>query len=111
MSDIDDLNEKIDNLQKEINNINPVTEYIKPVNSKASLFSFLPKVNVTNLSKIYYAIIPLTITAILFFVKPSFIMENDKNKKKIQYKKLLIASLVFSLLFTIVIFAYFYKKK
>lgn len=112
MSDIDDLYQQIDNLQKEINKLSPVTEYIKPVNSKASLFSFLPKVNVTKLSKIYYAIIPLSITAILFFVKPSFIMENDKNtnKKKIDYKKLLISILVSSLISAIVIFAYFYKK-
>ena len=117
MSDIDDLYQKIDNLQQEINKLSPATEYIKPVNSKTSLFSFLPKVNVTKLSKIYYAIIPLTMTAILFFVKPSFIMENDKNtnkntnKKKIDYKKLLISTLISSLISAVVIFAYFYKKK
>jgi hypothetical protein len=112
MKDIDELNEKINNLQQEVDKLTRTNEYIKPVKSKTSLPSFLPIVNLIKSRMGFYFAIPLSICVILFFLKPSFIMENDKkfSKKKLNYKKLLISTLILTALLAIVIFVYFYKK-
>jgi len=111
MKDIEDLNEKIDSLQQEVDKLNAITEFEKPEKAKISLF------NKTSLKSpiVYYFALPVTVCVLLFLLKPPFIMEKiSKNgnfpKKKLNYKKLLIATILFSIIIAFVIFIFFYKK-
>jgi hypothetical protein len=111
MKDIDDLNEKIDSLQKEVDKLNSISEFEKPEKAKISLFNN----NCLKSPIVYYFALPLIVCVLLFFLKPSFIMEKiSKNgnfpTKKLNYKKLLIATILFSIIIAFGIFIFFYKK-
>ena len=113
MKDIDELNEKINSLQQEIDKLTATTEFAKPEKVNISLFK--PSLFTVKSPIVYYLAIPLSVCILLFLLKPPFIMESvSKNgnfpTKKLKYKKLLIATILFSIIIAYVIFIFFYKK-
>jgi Na+/H+ antiporter NhaC len=65
---------------------------------------------------IYYTVIPFIILIVLWFLKPSIIIEEinineDSVKKKINYKKLLLMTIIITLIIFLVYFSYIYEKK
>ena len=113
MNDIDDLNQKINSLQQEIDKLNSTTEFEKPEKVKISLF----KTSLFTLKSpiVYYVALFLSVYVLLFLLKPQFIIKKVSEngnfpKKKINYKKLLIASVLFSTIIAFVIFIFFKKS-
>jgi hypothetical protein len=114
MKDIDELNDKINSLQQEIDKLSAATEFAtKPEKVNISLFK--PSLITLKSPIVYYFAIPLSVFILLFLLKPPFIMESVSEngnfpKKKLNYKKLLIATILFSIILAFVIFIFFYKK-
>ena len=86
---MDDLEENIESLQKEVNQItssstiNPVKEEIKQFN--------------LNLSILNYVILPFLIFIVLFAWKPSLLLEDNTNERKLSHKKLIVATIVLTI--------------
>lgn len=77
--------------------------------------SFLPKINIKS-PLIYYAIIPLAIVIVLFFWKPKFVteevsVEGELPTRKLSIKRLLLATVIMTVVIAVLIFACSYRKK
>ena len=84
------------------------------INSFSKQSGIISKINFKS-SIIFYGIIPVVIILILFFWKPNFIMQeiitdDDIPQYKINIKKLLILTLILSVIGCLLLFSYFYKK-
>ena len=107
-STIQSLHEKVNQIRSKT-----TTTTMLPSDEKnTSVFSgFILKSDV-----IYYVIVPLIIFFILFFCKPSIIMEEVSidgkfPEKKRSYKKLIISTLILTVIIVIGIFCYSYTSK
>ena len=88
-----------------------LTQEVNKVSDEKNLsFVFAKKIN--NIY-IYTLIIPVIITIIIIFIKPSFITykNNINDKEVISYKKLFITFFILVIITVIINYVYFYKKK
>jgi hypothetical protein len=75
--------------------------------------SFTNSLSLSFLNKNYilYGSFPILLFIILLFYRPNFIYaENEKGERKLSLKKLFLTVLILSLIVSISIFAYRYKK-
>jgi Mn2+/Fe2+ NRAMP family transporter len=101
----DDLEEKIKSLQDEVNQItltnsttSPTTNVIK---EETKQFDF--KMFKSSIAS--YLILPFLIFIVLFTWKPSILLEDKTNDKKLSNKKLIVATIVSTIAInTIIIF-------
>ena len=80
----------------------------------AEVRSLLPSIDIKS-AKMYYMGIPLLIILVLYITKPNFIMEEvsidgELPENRLSYKKLLLSTLVATVIIAIVIFIYFFKN-
>lgn len=108
-----EIHSTIQSLHEKVNQITTkTTTTLSSEEKNTNIFSgFVLKSEV-----IYYLIVPLTIFFILFFCKPSIIMEEVSidgkiPEKKLSYKKLITSTLILTVIIVIGIFCYFYKNK
>ena len=80
--------------------------------------SILSKIN-ANSNMVYYVIIPIIIIIILYLLKPCFIMTetttidvnlSNVSKKKLNFKRLVISTIICTCIISLVIFSYKYRK-
>lgn len=71
-----------------------------------------------NSSSIYYGLVPVITYICLYLIRPDFAMVTDTGidgqlylEKKLSHKKLLIATLIITLVIWVSYFAYQYKQK
>ena len=92
-----------------------VEKYSKsPVQSKNNFVNTTEFIPHKNIQYIFYAVIPVILIVILFFVKPDFICTiTDKNSivtKKINFKKLFIIGFISGGIISGGLFIYFKQK-
>jgi len=100
-------------------------EIVKNLNKKVSMLyktettidNLIPAYNI-NTTAIYYGLVPVLTYMSLYLIKPKFAMITETGfdgqiylDNKISHKKLLIATLIVTLLIWISYFAYQYKQK
>jgi hypothetical protein len=112
MDDSDcDLDSKIKMLNEKVSEITRTNVKSDNGNNQSAFLT----INVIKSPVVYYGIIPVFIMLLLFFLKPSFIMEKISidgklPEKKLSYKKLIIATIIVTAIICIVVFIYLYKN-
>ena len=79
--------------------------------------NILSKINI-NSNMVYYVLVPIIIIIILYLLKPCFIMTETTtdnslstvSEKKINFKKLVISTIICTSIISLIIFSYKYKK-
>ena len=109
-----EIDATIKSLHEKVNQITTTTSafVVTRNTSSESIFSG----SILKSPIIYYGAVPLTILIILFFWKPSFIMENVSidgklPEKKLIYKKLFMSTLIVTIIIAAVFFIYSCKNK
>lgn len=102
---MDDLEKRIDSLQEEISQITSSTTSTttNPVKKETKQFVF--NFNMFKSSIAGYLILPFLIFIVLFYWRPSILLDNKNNEKKLNHKKLVVATIVLTIAInTIIIF-------
>ena len=113
MDDSDcELDAKIKMLNEKVSEITSTNLKNSGLNKQSSFLTL----NVIKSPFIYYGVIPLVILLIFFFLKPGFIMQNVTidgkiTEKRLNYKKLIIATIIVTSIIFISFFVYSYKNK
>jgi hypothetical protein len=100
---MDDLEQRIKSLQEEVSQItSPTTsKTTNHVKEETKQFNF----NMFKSSIASYLILPFLIFIVLFAWKPSILLEDKTNEKKLSHKKLIVATIVSTIAInTIIIF-------
>jgi hypothetical protein len=117
----DDFEDKIQSLQDEISQLSTVpktiTKNATTVKKQATFKLF--NLNLVNSSFVYYGVVPCLILLLLLTLKPRFVMEDNvydstqQTEKKVSYKKLAVAIIIFTMIIKImsVIYIFVYKTK
>lgn len=117
----DDFEDKIQSLQDEISQLSTVPKTITKTATtvkKQGTFKLF-NLNLVNSSFVYYGVVPFLILLILLILKPRFVMEDNvydsaqQTEKKVSYKKLAVAIIIFTMIIKImsVIYIFVYKTK
>lgn len=112
MDDSDcELDSKIKMLHEKVSEITKTNVKSGNLNNQSAFLT----INVIKSPVVYYGIIPLFILLLLFFLKPSFIMENISidgklPEKRLSYKKLITATIIVTAIISIVVFIYLYRN-
>lgn len=113
MDDSDcELDAKIKMLNEKVSEITSTNLKSGGLNKQSAFLTL----NVIKSPFVYYGSIPLVILLIFFFWKPGFIMQNVSidgklQEKRLNYKKLIIATIIVSSIIFITFFVYSYKNK
>ena len=113
----DDFEDRIQSLQDDINQLSEVSKTTKNTQSVKNKYKFtLMNFDIINLPIVYYLIIPCLILFFLLSWKPNFVMEDislKQTEKKVNYKKLVIATFIGTLIIKTIsiIYVFVYKNK
>ncbi len=112
MDDSDcELDSKIKMLHEKVSEITKTNVKSGNLNNHSAFLT----INSIKSPIVYYGIIPIFILLLLFFLKPSFIMENISidgkvPEKRLSYKKLITATIIVTAIISIIVFIYLYRN-
>ena len=94
---MDDFEEKIDSLQKEVNQISSsnTSTINNSVKKETKQFDF--NFNMLNSGIVRYVILPFLILIVLFTWKPSLLLNDNTDERKLNNKKLIVATIVLTI--------------
>ena len=110
---ITDFDDALKNLQRQVSQFSSG----ESIDIKIQNNNILSKINI-NSNMVYYVLVPIIIIIILYLLKPCFIMTETTtdnslstvSEKKINFKKLVISTIICTSIISLIIFSYKYKK-